>query len=227
MPAIDLTDLISTTAPASRAEALDLLGDLVGATDTTSLFGDKPVKLSKPRPTWHIDGALILTNRCNCRSCGGVVKDTNPKMLVSMSYVDHEGNILKSVQTSDYALLLEVKGGPFAGRKNAPEALDPENYVRVVTHRSVTVEDVDFCNHCVTKITCRDGLSDEHLRRIIHNQHTTALRKKEADTKASPVVKDRLSDDKAAAAEKALFDLVENSTFNGVDLDIPSDDLPY
>lgn len=227
MSKVDLSDLISSTAPTSRAEALDLLGDLVGATDTTSLFGDKPVKLSKPRPTWHIDGALILTNRCHCRSCGNPVRDTNPKMLVSMSYVDHEGNVLKSVQTSDYALLLEVKGGPFAGKKTAPEALDPENYIKVVTHRSVTVEDVDFCHQCITKITCNDGLSDEHLRLIIHNQHTTALRKKETDTKASPVVKDRLSDDKAAAAEKALFDLVENHTFKGVDLDVTDDDLPY
>lgn len=225
MPAIDLTDLISTTAPASRAEALDLLGDLVGATDTTSLFGDKPVKLSKPRPTWHIDGAVIVTNVCSCRTCKTVHQNLNPKVLVSMSYVDSDGNVLKTIQTSDYNLLLEVKGGPYAGKKTAPKELSLDDLAVAITYRELRIADIDFCGSCLGTSSQEAPLA--LLKRVLHNQHLSAVKCLENDTKASPVVKDRLSDDKAAAAEKALFDLVENSTFNGVDLDIPSDDSSY
>lgn len=201
---VDLSDLFVT-----KDEALDLLGDLLGDSPTeTSLFGDKPIKLTKPRPQWQVDGVVVVHNQCMCNSCASVHEYINPKLLLSMSYVDHAGNVLKAVKTSDYNLLLEVKGGPYFGKKTAPAEIDITDYSAKIRHEFIRVENVDFCDECLRGMF-REEQIREQVVKIIHNQHSAELRKQENDTASNKEFKNRLHLERAERAEKELMDLIE------------------
>lgn len=201
---VDLSDLII-----SKDEALDILGDLLGTSPAdTGLFGDKPVKISKPRPQWRIDGAVIVTNSCTCRTCGYAHKMLNPKVMASMSYVDADGRVLKSVKTSDYNLLLEIKGGPYHGKASAPSAIDVDNFLVEITYEEIIIDNIDFCQHCLTGDASSTPMSV--VRLALHNQQISALRKKEADSAPNKEFKDRLHLERAEAAERKLMDLIDS-----------------
>lgn len=201
---VDLSDLFVT-----KDEALDLLGDLLGDSPTeTSLFGDKPIKLTKPRPQWHADGAVIVTNFCSCRTCGAKQVNLNPQVLISMSYIDHEGRVLKSVKTSDYNLLLEVKGGPYEGKKTAPKEIDLDALVLDVVEEVIKIEDVDFCSSCLVQ-SAEPTMTLALLKKVLHNQQLTKQRKQDNDTSSNKEFKNRLHLERAERAEKELMDLIE------------------
>ena len=217
---VDLSDLFVT-----QDEALDLLGDLLEADPTTtSLFGGKPVKISKPRPQWRIDGTLVVTNRCKCRTCGTEHDNLNHKVLVSMSYVDHEGRILKSVQTDDYNLLLAVKGGPYAGKKTAPTEIDPDNFLGNISYKTIDIEDIDFCDSCFDQSAGRAKF--DVLKRALFNQQQSKLRKQENDTAPNKEFRNQLDKQRAEEAEQRLLDFMESFEQNRP-TDISNDDLPY
>lgn len=221
---VDLSDLLVT-----QDEALDLLGDLlVEDPSKTSLFGGKPVKISKPRPQWQVDGAIVVHSQCMCKSCATAHEFINPKLLLSMSYVDHEGNVLKSVKTSDYNLLLEVKGGPFFGKKNIPEHLDPIDFTHKITHEILRMEDVDFCSECLRGIYREEDLREQMVK-IIQNQHATEVRKKENDTAPNKEFRNKLDKERAEAAEQRLMDYMDSLEQNRPTVigDVSDNDLPY
>jgi hypothetical protein len=220
-PVVDLSDLFVT-----KDEAIDLLGDLLGSDPLeTSLFGDKPVKITKPRPQWQIDGTVVVTQACKCRTCGTQQTHLNPKLLVAMSYVDHNGIVLKSIQTDDYNLLLEVNGGPFKGKKTAPSAIVVEDYSKETTYKSIQVEDVDFCQDCYAE---SGFLSLEIIHEVLHNQQVSALRRKESDTSSNKEFRNKLHLERAEAAERKLMELIDSMDKEPeMKPDSFDDELPY
>jgi hypothetical protein len=201
MQTVDLSDLFVT-----KEEALDLLGDLLGTvTSQTGLFGDAPVKVARPRPKWQVDGLITLSNVCTCNSCGNTYRYRNPKLMVAMSQVDYLGVTLKSIKTSDYALLLQVKGGPYFGKANPPTEIDPSVFLVKMSQESITVANVDMCELCFA-----DAETDEDrlllAQEIIKNQHFSALTALTADTAPNKNNKDI---QKMEDAERKLLDYIQ------------------
>lgn len=216
---IDLSDLLvaSSKVPmASKDEALDLLGDLLDPTQT-SLFGDKPIKITKPRPKWRIDGFVIVQRVCNCLTCGHKHEEVNPLIMLSESLVDHEGRVLRSQKTSD------------------PESLrlkDQLDWDSMTTSEEVVeVDPVTFCKYCTAV-----GVSKELIMTAFENQRKETLRKQANDDIVKSAVSAKAAQERAEAAEKRLFDLLDqfekpSSDFRREEIDIPSvdadDELPY
>jgi hypothetical protein len=173
------------TKKSTKDEALDLLGEFLDPT-VTGLFGDRPIKIAKPRPKWHVDGFYVIKRRVTCLTCGGVHLEANPRILLSESLIDHEGNVLKSVKSSN------------------PESLrhsDVDYSQLRFFEELVDAEPVCFCNHCFTR---RDA-SPETVELAFRNQLTLDRARKEAEALPATGARDLM---KAEQAEKELFDLI-------------------
>jgi hypothetical protein len=211
---IDLSDLLVKAPVASKDEALDLLGDLLDPTQT-SLFGDKPIKITKPRPKWRIDGFVVVQRICKCLTCGALHKEVNPLIMLSESLIDHEGRVLRSQKTSDPESL------------RLKDQLDWESMV--VSEETIGIDPVTFCNHCLAS-----GVSQELIMTAFDNQRKETLRKQTNDDIVKSAVSAKAAQERAEAAEKRLFDLIDqyeksSSDFCREGIDLPSidDDLPY
>lgn len=212
---IDLSDLLVKAPVASKDEALDLLGDLLDPTQT-SLFGDKPIKITKPRPKWRIDGFVVVQRTCKCLTCGALHKEVNPLIMLSESLVDHEGRVLRSQKTSDPESL------------RLKDQLDWDSMI--VSEETIEIDPVTFCNQCIAF-----GLSQELIMTAFDNQRKETLRKQTNDDIVKSAVSAKAAQERAEAAEKRLFDLIDqyekpSSDFRREEIDLPStdvDDLPY
>lgn len=214
---IDLSDLLVKAPVASKDEALDLLGDLLDPTQT-SLFGDKPIKITKPRPKWRIDGFTVVQKVCTCLTCQARHVDVNPLIMLSESLVDHEGRVLRSQKTSDPESL------------RLKDQLDWDSMT--FAEEIIEVDPVTFCNNCLV-----GGHNEFLIRMAFDNQRKEALRKQANDDIVKTAVKAKAERERAEVAERRLFEIIEqyekqSDEIARGEVDMPAadgfdDELPY
>lgn len=206
MDKVDLSDLMFSTKATSRDEALDLLGDLIPAT-STGLFGDKPVKLTKPRPKWKVEGFTIIHRKCRCLSCNTVHKLINPMILLTESLIDHEGNVLKSVKT------------------HTPESIrekDTDYSSYKILEETIEIDPVAFCQNCITW-----GIQPERIVDAFKNQCKLDAQRVNNDNIIKSASALKATRERAEEAEKKLFALIDKLDIPDVDVPFDTDDLPY
>lgn len=189
----DAMSLLGDLLP-TRDEALDLLGDLLPAT-ATGLFGDKPAKIVKPRPQWRLDGFVVVRQKCRCLNCGNLQVLPNPLILISESYVDVDGNILKSKKTSNPDYVMPKTGENFMHHTDINYEFLP------VTHETVMVEPSSLCGVCYPE---GDSASDIVLRAFTLQRQQAARREQLANTTV------KVDPDVALAAERRLLDMIDS-----------------
>lgn len=182
----------------SKADAIDLLGDLMGIapTDNTNLFGEeRPKAPRKSAPKWQLSGLVLLYKSTTCNNCGTVHTEINPLVMAHEELVAHDGSIVKSQTTSDPALI-HTKDFQLADLPTRTE------YVQM--------RPISFCVECV------ESLAQKDLRSLFVTQ------KREAIVEAAVQTSTQLSDlnAKREQAEKTLLDLAaswENPMNAGLD----------
>jgi hypothetical protein len=195
-----------STKATSRDEALDLLGDLIPAT-STGLFGDKPVKLVKPRPKWHVLGLTIIHRECTCLTCKTTHKLVNPLIMLTESLIDHEGRVLKSVKT------------------HSPESIREKDvdYSKLeILEESITIDPISFCQNCIST-----DLSAERIVDAFKNQCKLDAQRVNNDNIIKSASALKATRERAEEAEKKLFALIDKLDIPDVDVPFDTDDLPY
>lgn len=171
----------------SKAEAFDLLGDLLGQTpsDNTTLFGEeRPKAKAKPRPAWKLAGITLLYKSTTCNCCGTVHTEVNPLVLARETMSDADGNVIKEQSTSNPALL--------HSKDFSLDDLPTET-------KYIELRPVPFCVECV------EGLASKDLRSLFLSQQKAAIVESAVQTATELAA----LNEKKAQAEAKLLQLAE------------------
>jgi len=177
-----MTDKVSVT----KAEALDLLGDLldIDPKDKTSLFGETVErKRSTPRPQWKALGLIVLYKETLCLHCGTKHRELNPLVLLHEQLVAHDGSILKDQKTSNpMAIHIDLD--------QLPEGVQPDTYPMAPIH---------FCYECIDSFK-----SDIHSLFKAQMKSTIQLEAAEVSAKL------KAANEAKASAEARLMQLADS-----------------
>lgn len=170
----------------SRAEALDLLGDLldIEPKDTTTLFGAHVErKRSVPKPKWQALGLIALFKETKCLHCGTIHRELNPLVLLHEQLVAHDGTIVKDQKTSN-PLSANV------AMDTLPDGVRTEVYMMAPIH---------FCYECMD--TFKDNFLD-----LFKAQLKGAIQVEAAEVSS----KLKAANEAKQAAESRLLQLAES-----------------
>lgn len=173
----------------TKSDAYDILGDLLGSapTDNTTLFGDeRPKTKAKPKPTWKLGGITLLykTTKCNC--CGTIHTEVNPLVMAHETMVDADGNVIKSQDTSNPALLHSLDFNSLG------DSLP-------ISAKYLELSPIPFCIECVETLAASD------LRAVFLSQQKQAI----IDSAVKTATELAGLNEKKAAAEAQLLRLAE------------------
>lgn len=177
---------MSQQVKVTKAEALDLLGDLLDLepTDKTSLFGEAVErKRSVPRPQWKSLGLVLIYKETLCLHCGTKHRELNPLVLLHEQLVAHDGSILKDQKTSN-PLSTNIDINDF------PAGIKTELYPMAPIH---------FCSNCI------DGFKDD-LPSLFKAQLKSTIQLEAAEVSS----KLKAANEAKAAAEARLMQLAES-----------------
>lgn len=189
----------------NKAQALDLLGDLLGLAPRTDLF-DQPIKKPAPvkKPKWHAVALITMYRTTKCSCCGNIHHEISPLLLMHEQLRKEDGTVLLEQKTS------------------SPESLHTvtDDVPTVVEYYPATP--VNFCFYCI-------GVQTEEHR--LHAMFAAQRKVVEEPT----IVQAIDSKQKAADAEKRLMELAARlespgllpATTDDIRLESTDDDLPY
>lgn len=131
-----------------RDDSLDFFADLLGLDRPTSLF-DTPVP-AKPKKVrkWILDGIVVIHKVSECRCCGSRIDVVNPELHFKKSYIDHNGDVLKSMSTT----------------RPIPSDLEMITSDSPITHEEVIVTNNSFC------LVCQFEQEPESIRKMFLEQ---------------------------------------------------------
>lgn len=87
----------------TRAQAADLLGELLATPDTAwktnDLFDQPRQRTPAPQPKWVAQGISLVYVQHTCSHCGAVHSHTSPKILLNEALIGADGAVMKTHQT--------------------------------------------------------------------------------------------------------------------------------
>lgn len=189
----------------NKAQALDLLGDLLGLAPRTDLF-DQPIKKVAPvkKPKWQAVALITMYRTTKCLDCGSVHAEVSPLLLMHERLCREDGTVILEQKTSN------------------PESLHTvtDDVPTIVEYFPATP--VNFCTYCI---------GTEHQGTRLHAMFAAQRKVVEEPT----IVQAIDSKQKAADAEKRLMELADRlespgllpATTDDIRLESSDDDLPY